>query len=239
VFYEFGYLLITTLARLACRVEVIGRDHIPEQGPFLLIANHTSAMDPALVMHVIPRKLRITGMAAMAHRNDPFLGWGMDKWGVIWVRRGQADREALRESLEVLASGRPLGVAPEGTRSHTGALIEGKTGITYLALKANVPILPVAFAGSDKVFPGLRRLRRGTVRATISPAFRLPPRGDARRREHTEYCTGLIMARLASSLPESYRGVYSDHPLISYWEELDASGLADRPEWRQEQHQGT
>jgi 1-acyl-sn-glycerol-3-phosphate acyltransferase len=147
------------------------------------------------------------------------------------VRRGEGDRAALRAALNVLESGRPLGVAPEGTRSRTGGLIEGKTGTTFLALKAQVPILPIALAGTDKVFPRLRRLRRTTVQIRIAPAFTLPPVGDGPRREHLQYCTDLIMARLASMLPESYRGVYARHPLIPYWEQLDAAGTADRPEW--------
>jgi 1-acyl-sn-glycerol-3-phosphate acyltransferase len=234
VFYRFAYLLVSFFARLICRVNVVGRENIPEQGPFLLITNHLSAADPPLVLSLIPPRLGMTGMAAMAHRNDFFIGWLMDGAGAIWVRRGESDRRALREALDVLASGRPLGVAPEGTRSKTGALIEGKTGTAFLALKAEVPILPVAVFGTEKVFPSLRRLRRITVQARIRPLFCLPPRSDAPRSEHLEYCTALIMARLASMLPEAYRGVYTGHPLIPYWEQLDADGTADRPEWKRE-----
>jgi len=215
-----------------CRTKVTGREHIPDQGPFLVITNHLSSMDPPLLVNLIPIRLRMTGMAAMAHRKDFFIGWLMDRGGAVWVRRGESDRAALRAALEVLDSGRPLGVAPEGTRSRTGGLIEGKTGTTFLALKAQVPILPVAFAGTEEVFPSLRRLRRATVRVRVAPAFALPPAGDGSRREHLQYCTDLIMARLASMLPEKHRGVYADHPLIAYWEQLDASGTADRPEWR-------
>jgi 1-acyl-sn-glycerol-3-phosphate acyltransferase len=230
--YLFAYIFVKTYARLICRTKVMGREHIPDRGPFLVITNHLSSVDPPLVVDLIPIRLRMTGMAAMAHRRDFFIGWLMDQAGAIWVRRGESDRAALRAALDVLASGRPLGVAPEGTRSRTGGLIEGKTGTTFLALKAQVPILPVAFAGTDRVFPSLRRLRRATVQAKIAPTFMLPPAGDGPRREHLQYCTDLIMARLASLLPEKYRGVYAGHPLIAYWEQLDAGGTADHPEWR-------
>lgn len=234
MFYTIFHLVMTIYVRLICRADVAGREHIPQQGPFLVIANHLSSTDPPLTVSLIPRRLRMAGMAAMAHRNDFFIGWVLDKAGAIWVRRGQSDRQALRRSLDLLATGRPLGLAPEGTRSDTGALIEGKTGAAFLARKANVPILPLAFAGTEKVFPGLRRLRRAAVQVRISPAFFLPPRGDGPRSEHTRYCTDLIMTRLASNLPEPYRGVYAGHPLIAYWEQLDASGLSDRPEWKPE-----
>lgn len=239
MFYRFAYLLVKIFARLICRVNLVGREHIPKRGPFLLITNHLSAADPPLVVSLIPPRLGMTGMAAMAHRNDFFIGWLMDRAGAVWVRRGESDRRALKDALDVLASGRPLGVAPEGTRSKTGALIEGKTGTAFLALKADVPILPIVMFGTEKVFPSLRRLRRITVQARIRPLFYLPPRDDASRSEHLEYCTDLIMARLASMLPERYRGVYTGHPLIAYWEQLDASGMADRPEWKRELFWGT
>lgn len=230
--YRFAYVFVKTYGRLICRTKVMGREHIPDRGPFLAISNHVSSVDPPLLVDLIPIRLRMVGMAAMAHRNDFFIGWLMNQGGAVWVRRGEGDRAALRAALDVLASGRPLGVAPEGTRSRTGGLIEGKTGTTFLALKAQVPILPVAFAGTDKVFPSLRRLRRATVQVRVAPAFELPPAGGGPRREHLQYCTDLIMTRLASMLPESYRGVYAGHPLIAYWEQLDAGGTADRPEWR-------
>jgi 1-acyl-sn-glycerol-3-phosphate acyltransferase len=229
--YLLGYLLAKFVTHLLCRVTVEGREHIPDEGPFLAIGNHLSWIDPPLSISLMPFRFRITGIAARSHRKDPIIGWGMDKWGVIWVRRGAGDREALRQALDFLASGRPLGISPEGTRSKTGALIEGKTGVTFLALKADVPILPVTYFGTEKVFPNTRKLRRPPVRATIRPMFSLPPRGDSSRKEHMQYCTDLIMTRLASMLPESYRGVYTHHPLVAYWEHLDASDRADRPEW--------
>jgi 1-acyl-sn-glycerol-3-phosphate acyltransferase len=232
VFYRLVYLIVGIYARLICRLRVVGREYIPKQGPFLVITNHLSSADPPLVVNIMPVNLGMTGMAAMKHRRDFFIGWMMDRAGAIWVRRGEADREALRQALDALASGRPVGLAPEGTRSKTGALIEGKSGVAFLALKAGVPILPIALQGTDKVFPRLRRLRRATVQARVAPLFWLPLRNDGSRGEHLQYCTDLIMTRLASMLPEAYRGVYSDHPLIAYWEQLDVSGTADRPEWQ-------
>jgi 1-acyl-sn-glycerol-3-phosphate acyltransferase len=231
-FRRFGHFALKILVPLLCRVEVRGREYIPKRGPFLLVANHLSWVDPPLVVYLIPRDLGLTGLAAVAHRDDFLLGAIMEYWGVIWVRRGGSDREALRQSLDTLASGLPVGVAPEGTRSDTGALIEGKTGITYLALRASVPILPLSLAGTDQVVSRLKRLRRGRVQAAFSLPFLLPPRGGAPRREYMEYCTDLIMTRLASNLPQPYLGVYADHPLIEYWKFLDASGKADQPEWK-------
>lgn len=234
MFRRFGYLVLKILVPMLARVRVAGREYLPEQGPFLLVVNHLSSADPPMVAYLIPRELGLIGLAAIAHRNDFIIGSIMYQWGMIWVRRGGSDREALRQTLSTLAGGRPVGVAPEGTRSDTGALIEGKTGITYLALKADVPILALSLAGTDKVGASLKRLRRATIQATFSRPFVLPHRGDGPRREYLQYCTDLIMTRLASNLPESYRGVYNDHPLTEYWIHLDASGRADRPAWRRD-----
>jgi len=234
MFCRVIHRMLGLYARILSRLSVTGREHIPEQGPFLLIVNHLSSADVPVVLSVIPAGLKMTGMAAMAHRKDFFVGWLMDQCDAVWVRRGQSDRQALRQVLELLAAGRPIGVAPEGTRSRTGALIEAKSGATYLAIKAGVPVLPIGLAYTDKVYPSLRRLRRATVQVKIARLFFLPPRGDGSRSEHMAYCTELMMTRLASLLPEAYRGFYAGHLLIAYWDQLDASGAADRPEWKRE-----
>jgi len=231
VFYYMLHVALRIYVRLLCRVSVQGRQHIPARGPFLAVSNHLSSVDPPLIVGLTPARRKLIGMAASDHRQDFFIGWLMDRAGVVWVRRGEPDRRALRQALDVLAAGRPFGVAPEGTRSRTGALIEGKTGAAFLALKARAPILPIAVAGTEKVFPSLKRLRRASVQVRFAPAFQLPPQGDRLRSEHIGYCTDLIMTRLASLLPETYRGVYAGHPLILYWEQLDASGASACPAW--------
>jgi 1-acyl-sn-glycerol-3-phosphate acyltransferase len=232
VFYWIVYVIAKIYVRLICRYNVTGREHIPQQGPFILIINHLSSVDPLLIYGLIPPRLNLTGLAAMKHRNDFIIGWAINQVGAIWVRRGEVDRRALRLSLDALAAGRPLALAPEGTRSKTGALIEGKSGAAYLAIRSGAPVLPSVAWGTEKVFPGLKRLRRQRVPVRFETPFYLPPRGDASRTEHVEYCTDLIMTRMASMLPEAYRGVYAGHPLIAYWEQLDAEGRAAHPEWK-------
>jgi 1-acyl-sn-glycerol-3-phosphate acyltransferase len=102
-----------------------------------------------------------------------------------------------------------LGVAPEGTRARgTCALQKAKTGIAYLATRADVPIVPVGMAGTEKVKKNLPRLKRTDMRVVVGKPFRLPESGRVRGEKLEEY-TDLIMHRIAELLPEEYRGVYA------------------------------
>jgi 1-acyl-sn-glycerol-3-phosphate acyltransferase len=107
-----------------------------------------------------------------------------------------------------------LGIAPEGTRSLTGAMIPAKTGVAYLADKAGVPIIPVAIWGTEKAVAQLKRLRRPDIHVRFGKPLDLPKleRGD--REAALQRNTDLIMCSIARMLPEKYRGVYAGHPCL-------------------------
>jgi hypothetical protein len=118
--------------------------------------------------------------------------------------------------MTLMDEGKNLVIAPEGTRSRTGALIEGKPGVSYLATRLGEPIVPVAITGTeDKViFGNLKRLRRSHITLTAGTAFNLPPLPRQNREEILKQYTDEIMCRIAALLPEKHRGVYKDHPII-------------------------
>jgi 1-acyl-sn-glycerol-3-phosphate acyltransferase len=97
---------------------------------------------------------------------------------------------------------------PEGTRSKTGGLIEGREGIAFVATRANVPILPAALWGVEKI---LKR-PRPRVNIRVGRPFRLPE-GRAKGEQLHDY-TDRVMCAIAALLPEQYHGVYAGHPLI-------------------------
>jgi 1-acyl-sn-glycerol-3-phosphate acyltransferase len=109
-----------------------------------------------------------------------------------------------------------LVIAPEGTRSRAGSLIEAKSGVSYLAAKLNRPIVPVAITGTEDkvVFGNLKRLRRSHFTVTAGPAFTLPPLPRENRDEALKRYTDEIMCHIAALLPEKYWGVYADHPRL-------------------------
>jgi 1-acyl-sn-glycerol-3-phosphate acyltransferase len=205
--YRILRIIAYIIARLTSRLELVGMENLPDRPPYLLVTNHLSALDLPLLLFILPHTIR--AFAASKHKSNPVYGPILQAADTIWVRRGEIDRQALRKALAVLERGEVLGVAPEGTRSdETHALQKAKAGAAYLATRADVPIVPVAIAGTEKITRNLRRLRRTPVRVAFGEPFRLPETGHVRKQQLEEY-TDLIMRRIAEMLPETYRGVYA------------------------------
>ena len=195
------------------RRRVFGAEHVPAQGPCLLVVNHLSKLDPPLLLTVLPRR-DLSALVAADFRRRPVHRVLLEAAGGTWIRRGAGDRAGLEAALALLAQGRIVGIAPEGRCSPTGALIMGKPGPALLAARANVPILPVAVTGTERVVPALKRLRRATLTVRFGEPFLLPPLESANQKQQLRAGTELIMCRIAALLPPAYRGVYADHPLV-------------------------
>jgi 1-acyl-sn-glycerol-3-phosphate acyltransferase len=103
-------------------------------------------------------------------------------------------------------------VAPEGTRSKTGGLARGKSGVVYIAQHAGVPIVPVAHFGTERVTRTWLQLRRPEVTVRVGRLFTLPPLASTERSTALREQTDLVMCHIAALLPPEYRGVYADHP---------------------------
>ena len=202
--------LVRFLFEVLTRVKTEGLENVPIHGGCILAANHVSRLDPALI-YVLLRRADVTSLVADKYKKMPFFRWLVEAVGGIWVNREEADFHALREARDFLKNGGILGIAPEGTRSHTGALMPAKTGVAYLADKADVPIIPTAISGTDKAFHELFRLRRAYIMVRFGEPFTLPhlERGDRTLALHQN--TEEIMCRIAALLPPAYRGVYADH----------------------------
>ena len=159
-------------------------------------------------MASLPR--RLCPLVADKWRRRPVIGQLVASAGAIFIRRGEVDRRALRQATETIEQGKVLGIAPEGTRSETGAMQEGRAGAAYIACLTGVPPLPVGVIGVEKALGELRRLRRPQVKVVIGRPFTLPPlpgKAGGRSQRLREYTTE-IMHRIAELLPEEYRGLY-------------------------------
>jgi 1-acyl-sn-glycerol-3-phosphate acyltransferase len=200
------------LVGLCLRVEVIGKENIPDHGPLVIVSNHLGDADTFVGRAI--SSLPIDFIAKAELYDIPLLGRLFDAYGVIWIHRGQPDRRALRAALEGLAQGRIVALAPEGRESVTGALEEGTDGAAYLALRSQAPVLPVTLTGTEnwRIRGNLKRLRRTRVKVTIGPAFRLKEHEN--RHLALKMGTQKIMLTLAQQLPGEYQGVYQgkSHP---------------------------
>ncbi len=209
------YWIVRAVVRLLFNLladwSVSGLEHMPRRGPALLVNNHLSLLDPALIFIAIPVRMRV--FAADKYRGG-LIGFLLRHiGGAIFVRRGEVDRQALRLASEALARSEILGIAPEGTRSKTGALQQGKLGVAFLAAQANVPLVPAVVFGTEQGFWPLLRLRRPKMRVVIGKPFRLPDiseNGTGKKTGRLQAQTDYIMQQLAALLPPKYRGVYSN-----------------------------
>lgn len=201
------YALLPLLAKLD---SVEGVENVPRRGPAILLINHIAFIDPIVVMHVLPRQ--IVPMAKIEVYDYPLIGIAPRLWGVIPVRRGEADRRALRMAIQVLQAGEIVLLAPEGTRNP--ALQRGKEGIAFIASRTGAPIVPVALEGTEG-FPALRGTRRWRgpgVQVRFGAPFRFREDLFDKRpsRQQLRQMTDDAMCVLARLLPPHRRGVYAD-----------------------------
>lgn len=198
---------------LLTRVIVQGKENIPSQGGYIIAANHLSMIEVPLIYCIINRDY-VTGWVAKKHQSNPFFRWIVNSMGGIWLNRQEIDTSALRAARDHLRAGGVIGLAPEGTRSGTGALIQAKTGAAFLADQARVPILPVGVSGTWQITNEILTLRRPRITVRFGELFTLPPIDRSNREAGLNSNTNEIMCHIAVLLPPENRGVYVDHPRV-------------------------
>ncbi|HBY99217.1 MAG: 1-acyl-sn-glycerol-3-phosphate acyltransferase [Ardenticatenaceae bacterium] len=208
VVYSMLRTLVRGILRLIVRVHAEGMENIPRDESLLLCINHLHLFDPPVVMAFMPQTVSVMVASKYAPLHNP-IGWILRLVDVVFVNRGEVDRQALKGVLERLKAGRTVGVAPEGTRSRTGMLQPGKEGAAYIALKSGVRVLPVAIWGVEQILPALTRLRRAEVNIRFGEPFGLEVDPSLTRGAQLEQGTRQIMLALARMLPPAYRGVYA------------------------------
>ncbi len=210
-FYQPGAAICGFLARLFFGASVEGVEHVPRSGPFILVANHCSNLDPVIIGWATGNKVGrvIHFMAKDEMRSWPLAGWLASKSGVIFVRRGEADRAAQKAALDALADGRPIALFPEGTRSRDGRLKAARGGASFLAMRSGAPILPVGISGTHRIFPGRSRWPHASkVRVRIGEPFTLGHQADGRLdREALVAGSERVMAAIEALLPEDQRRI--------------------------------
>jgi 1-acyl-sn-glycerol-3-phosphate acyltransferase len=158
LYWVSKYVLLGPLIRVLTRPTIEGLHHIPRTGGAILASNHLAVADSFLLPLLVPR--RITFLAKREYFVQPgLLGWIKKVFftgvGQVPVDRSSASaaQAALDTAIRLLREDKLVGLYPEGTRSPDGRLYKGKTGVARMALDAEVPVIPVAMIGTDKVNP--------------------------------------------------------------------------------------
>lgn len=155
-FYRIIYAIAAPIIHLLFPCRTVGLEDLPEEGA-LLCANHASGWDPIIIALSLPRDARLTVMAKDQLFRIPVLGFLLRKLGIFPVKRGGSDLTAMKTAMKVLTGGNRLLVFPEGTRVEEQGDVEAKGGVTVMATRTGVPMVPVYCGGRRKF------LRKTTV----------------------------------------------------------------------------
>jgi len=207
--------ILRRLIDLVARVEIRGRENLPKEGAFIIATNHLGMLDVTLLYYSIDR-WDVFVPVAEKWEDIAVLRWLGRYLNFVFIDRFHPDLKAMRMMISLMEKGHTLVIAPEGTRSRVGSMIEGKPGVSYLAAKLGRPIVPIGLAGTEDnaIFGNLRRLRRSSVLINAGKPFSLPPLASKDRDATLKEYTDEIMCRIAALIPEKYRGVYAQHPRL-------------------------
>lgn len=196
--------LAVVVMRLWFRLEVRGTEHVPAAGPVLLVANHSSLLDPALVGGAAPRRLCFMAKAELFR--VPLFGRLIRALNARPVRREGASAQALREALDALRSGQALLVFPEGTRGDEGDIRPPKPGAGMLAVMSGATVVPVYVSGSGRALPRGRLVPRpAKVVVQFGPALSFAVAPDDARRERYREAAEEMMRAVARLRDEALR----------------------------------
>src|SRR5512136_1955927 len=158
---KISIALLRPVFYLIVHLQVEGLDNVPATGPAILMINHVAFLDPVMLIACVPRRivptskienLQLAGVNLLIHL-----------WGAINVKRGEIDRQALKQAIEALKAGHLLLMAPEGTRSKSGELQAPHDGVAYVATRTNALVIPVGIVGTPGIAQNWKRLKRTHV----------------------------------------------------------------------------
>ena len=215
---SFIISLARFLLHIIAHIEIEGIQNIPLDQPSIITSNHIGFLDGIMILSIdkIARHPNLVVIVAEKWQEIGFLRWAVGVLGWIFIDRFNPDVKSVREVLKRMKGPSLMVIAPEGTRSRTGSMIEAKPGAAYITCKSNANIVPTAITGTDdkffkKFFTSLKRLH---IKVKFGPPYKLPSMPNNGRTKYLQEATDEIMCQIAAMLPESYRGVYADHPRL-------------------------
>jgi len=183
---------------------VQGEENMPKSGPVLCVSNHVSYLDPVSIGDASPR--RVVFMAKAQIFENKVLGFLLRGVDSFPVRRGESDRAAFKNTLEMLGEGRVVCIFPEGTRSMDDNLLPAESGAAVFAMKTGCPVVPIFVRNSNKMLDYKGKLHRSPITVAFGQPFTLP-----RKMDRDEAAQQLMTAIAAT------RDQYANEPARRIW----------------------
>ncbi|HEY9296423.1 MULTISPECIES: 1-acylglycerol-3-phosphate O-acyltransferase [unclassified Coleofasciculus] len=150
LYHLFKWSVVSPVLHAYLRGRIYGCEHVPPIGPLLVVSNHASDFDPPILSCCVRRP--VAYMAKEELFRVPVLKQAIKLYGAYPVKRGSADRSAIRSALSLLEEGWAVGVFLQGTRTPDARISDPKLGAALIAAKAKVPLLPVSLWGTEAIF---------------------------------------------------------------------------------------
>ncbi|NMB00515.1 MAG: 1-acyl-sn-glycerol-3-phosphate acyltransferase [Firmicutes bacterium] len=190
--YRFLVMILKFFVVLVAGLEVEGQENVPLEGGAIVAGTHTSMLDPVGIAIALKRPVHFMGKVELF--KFPPLAWLFKRLHAFPVKRGLADREAIRIAQERVSQGNVLGIFPEGTRNNSAEdLLPLQGGTALIAIKTGVPVIPAVVSGFKPM-----RFRRA-VKVTFGKPIDLGGPRKANKAE-VEEGTKVISAEFSSLL---------------------------------------
>ena len=194
LYHLFKWTVVSPVLHGYLRGRIYGAKKVPARGPLIIVANHASNFDPPLLSSCMRRP--VSFMAKESLFQVPVLAPAIRVYGAYPVKRGSADRSAIRAALKQLENGWAVGIFLQGVRTPDGQITEPKLGAALIAAKAQVPLLPVSLWGTQQILQkGSVLPRPAAVTVRIGEVIAPPAtKAKAELRAVTQRCTDEIHA---------------------------------------------
>jgi 1-acyl-sn-glycerol-3-phosphate acyltransferase len=150
LYHLFKWSIVSPMLHGYFRGRIHGAENVPKKGRLLVVSNHASDFDPPILSACVGRP--VAYMAKEELFRVPVLKQAIQAYGAYPVKRGSADRSAMKAAMASIESGWATGVFLDGTRTPDGRIADPKLGAAWIAAKTQSPLLPVSLWGTHNIF---------------------------------------------------------------------------------------